>query len=37
MDALKRALSEAGVEVRMTKDGTELVPGTGFDPARLPQ
>lgn len=37
VDALKRALSEAGVEVRMTKDGTELVPGTGFDPARLPQ
>lgn len=37
VDALKRQLAEAGVEIRMTKDGTELLPGAGFDPARLPQ
>ncbi|WP_017997885.1 cysteine--tRNA ligase [Paracoccus sp. N5] len=37
VDALKRQLAEAGVEIRMTRDGTELLPGAGFDPARLPQ
>ncbi|SMH57360.1 cysteine--tRNA ligase [Maritimibacter sp. HL-12] len=35
VDALKTALTEAGVEVRMSKDGVELVPGAGFDPAKL--
>jgi cysteinyl-tRNA synthetase len=35
VDALKRALVDAGVEVRMSKDGVELVPGPDFDPARL--
>ena len=36
VDALKSALTEAGVEVRMSKDGVDLVPGAGFDPAKLP-
>ena len=35
VDALKSALVAAGVEVRMSKAGVELVPGSGFDPARL--
>ncbi len=35
VDALKAALSEAGVEVRMSKDGVELLPGDGFQPAKL--
>ncbi|MFN3645049.1 MAG: cysteine--tRNA ligase [Gemmobacter sp.] len=35
VDALKTALLAAGVEVRMSKSGVELVPGPGFDPARL--
>ena len=35
VDALKAALVAAGVEVRMGKAGVELVPGPGFDPARL--
>ena len=35
VDALKKALVEAGVEVRMSKDGVELVPQPDFDPARL--
>jgi cysteinyl-tRNA synthetase len=35
LDACKTALSAAGVEVRMSKEGVELVPGPGFDPARL--
>ncbi|MHA7851649.1 cysteine--tRNA ligase [Roseovarius sp.] len=35
VDWLKAALVEAGVEVRMSKDGVELVPGAGFDAARL--
>jgi cysteinyl-tRNA synthetase len=35
VDALKSALITAGVEVRMSKSGVELVPGPGFDPARL--
>ncbi|GGE08854.1 cysteinyl-tRNA synthetase [Gemmobacter megaterium] len=35
VDALKSALITAGVEVRMSKTGVELVPGPGFDPAKL--
>ncbi|MBY6158766.1 cysteine--tRNA ligase [Pseudooceanicola nitratireducens] len=35
VDALKAALAEAGVEVRMSKAGVELLPGAGFDPAKL--
>ncbi len=35
VDALKASLLAAGVEVRMSKDGVELVPGPSFDPAKL--
>jgi cysteinyl-tRNA synthetase len=35
VDALKSALTAAGVEVRMSKSGVELVPGPDFDPAKL--
>ncbi|RME15107.1 MAG: cysteine--tRNA ligase [Alphaproteobacteria bacterium] len=35
VDAMKSALAAAGVEVRMSKEGVELVPGAGFDPAKL--
>ncbi len=35
VDALKAGLVAAGVEVRMSRAGVELVPGPGFDPARL--
>jgi cysteinyl-tRNA synthetase len=35
VDTLKSALTAAGVEVRMTKSGVELVPGPDFDPAKL--
>ena len=35
VDALKSALLAAGVEVRMSKAGVELVPGPGFDAAKL--
>jgi cysteinyl-tRNA synthetase len=35
VDALKSALTSAGVEVRMSKAGVELVPGANFDPAKL--
>ncbi|MEI4197555.1 cysteine--tRNA ligase [Roseovarius sp. E0-M6] len=35
VDALKAALVDAGVEVRMSKEGVELVPGPGFDAAKL--
>ena len=35
VDALKSALNAAGVQVRMTKSGVELVPGPYFDPAKL--
>ncbi len=35
VDRLKAALVEAGVEVRMSRSSVELVPGAGFDPARL--
>lgn len=36
VDAMKVALTAAGVEVRMSKAGVELLPGAGFDPAKLP-
>ena len=36
VDALKSALMAAGVEVRMSKSGVELLPGPGFDAAKLP-
>jgi len=35
VDRLKGGLIEAGVEVRMSKEGVELVPGAGFDPSKL--
>ncbi|MEM9909522.1 MAG: cysteine--tRNA ligase [Pseudomonadota bacterium] len=35
VDALKSALVEAGVEVRMSKDGVALVPATGYNAARI--
>ena len=35
VDALKSALIDAGVEVRMSKAGVELVPGPSFDAAKL--
>ncbi|PFG63244.1 cysteinyl-tRNA synthetase [Thioclava sp. ES.031] len=35
VDAMKQALVAAGVEVRMSKDGVELLPGPDFDPAKL--
>ena len=35
VDAMKAALIEAGVEVRMSKQGVDLVPGPGFDAAKL--
>ena len=35
VDRLKSAFVEAGLEVRMSKAGVELVPGPGFDAAKL--
>jgi len=35
VDRMKAALVDAGVEVRMSKAGVELLPGAGFDPAKL--
>ena len=35
VDRLKAALVDAGVEVRMSKDAVDLVPGAGFDHAKL--
>jgi cysteinyl-tRNA synthetase len=35
VDAMRSALVAAGVEVRMSKAGVELVPGPDFDPAKL--
>ena len=35
VDRLKSRLIDAGVEVRMTKQGVELVPGPDFDSAKL--
>ncbi|MEM7596705.1 MAG: cysteine--tRNA ligase [Pseudomonadota bacterium] len=37
VDALKAALMAAGVEVRMSKEGVELIAGPGFDAGKLPQ
>jgi cysteinyl-tRNA synthetase len=36
VDALKTALTAAGLEVRMSKAGVELLPGPGFNPEKLP-
>jgi len=36
VDKMKSMLVAAGVEVRMSKAGVELVPGPGFDPDKLP-
>lgn len=35
VDRLKTAFVAAGLEVRMSKAGVELVPGAGFDPVKL--
>jgi cysteinyl-tRNA synthetase len=35
VDRLKRVFTEAGLEVRMSKESVELVPGTDFDPSKL--
>ena len=35
VDRLKSAYTEAGLEVRMSKTGVELVPNSGFDAAKL--
>ncbi|MEM6759646.1 MAG: cysteine--tRNA ligase [Pseudomonadota bacterium] len=35
VDRLKASLVAAGVEVRMSKDGIDLVPGADFDPVKL--
>jgi cysteinyl-tRNA synthetase len=35
LDELKAALLDAGVEVKMSKSGIDLVPSVGFDPAKL--
>jgi cysteinyl-tRNA synthetase len=35
VDRLKSDLTDAGVEVRMTKEGVELIRGPDFDPAKL--
>ena len=35
MDALKSALTDAGIEVRMSKESIELIPGTNFELAKL--
>ncbi len=35
VDRLKAAYIDAGLEVRMSKSGVELVPGPAFDAAKL--
>ena len=35
VDALKSALTDAGVEVQMSKEGVELIPTANFDPLKL--
>ncbi|MDX1785188.1 MAG: class I tRNA ligase family protein, partial [Roseovarius sp.] len=35
VDQFKAELVSAGVEVRMSKDGVELIPGPNFDPSKL--
>ncbi|KRW93319.1 cysteine--tRNA ligase [Paracoccus sp. MKU1] len=37
VDALKKRLIDAGVEVRMSAAGVELLPGPDFDAAKLPE
>ena len=37
VDAMKQKLTDAGVEVRMTAAGIELLAGPGFDAAKLEQ
>jgi cysteinyl-tRNA synthetase len=34
-DIIKAGLKAAGIEVRISKEGVELVPGPDFDPAKL--
>ncbi len=35
VDRLKAALVQAGIEVRMSKEGVELIPGPQFDSSKL--
>ncbi len=35
LDAMKAALVDAGVEVRMSSDGVDLIAGSSFDPSKL--
>jgi len=35
VDAFKAALLDAGIEVRMSKQGVDVMPGPDFDPAKL--
>jgi cysteinyl-tRNA synthetase len=35
VDTMKAALLNAGVEVRMSKDGVKLLSGASFDPTKL--
>ena len=35
VDRLKSVLIDAGIEVRMSKEGVELLPGPDFDPSKL--
>ncbi len=35
VDAMKAALTEAGVQIRMSKESVELEPGAGFDASKL--
>lgn len=35
VDRLKSGLLAAGVEVRITKDSVDLLPGPNFDPSKL--
>ncbi len=35
LDRLKKVMVDAGIEVRMTKEGVELMPGPDFDSSRL--
>ncbi len=35
VDRLKSLLLDAGVQVQMNKEGVKLIPGEGFDPAKL--
>ena len=35
VDAMKAALTDAGVEIRMSRNDIELLPAEGFDPHKL--